>query len=128
MKRKPPVETSRNCPDFYFNAFRRRHKQDNARLAYKTTPDHIVEFFVGETLSMERVGQILIEDVTPNWDFLVILYRPLDKGKSKEIWHIVAIRDRDGFSSDRWHAADGWWYSPYMKPRNKRDRRQLLLF
>lgn len=85
------------------------------------------EFFIEESQKMERVGQIF-EDYSLFSDYLVICYRPFEKGKSKEIWHIVAIRHKHQSHNDRWHAADGWMYSPYEKLRNRYDRRQLMLF
>lgn len=92
--------------------------------------DHVAEMFAEESLRMERVGQVVISEKYGNQHitkYLIILYRPLDKGKSKEVWHVVG-RQHLGNGDDRWHAAEGWCYGWYERPRNKTDRRQLLLF
>ena len=92
--------------------------------------DWVAEMFAEESLCMERVGQVVISEEYGNQHhtkYLIILYRPLDKGKSKEVWHVVAIQ-HPNHRNDRWYAAEGWCYGWYERPRNKTDRRQLLLF
>lgn len=119
---------SKNCPGTWRSIFRFHQKRETATFSpIAAHNDWVHEFFVKESLPMERIGQIF-EDYSIFFDYLVILYRPLDRGKSKEIWHIVAIRHKHQSHNDRWHAAGGWMYSPYERPRNRYDRRQLTLF
>ena len=89
--------------------------------------DCVADMLARETLDMERVGQVVARIEETGTKYLIILYRPLDKGKSREIWHLVGIQHLK-HQNDRWYAAEGWCYGWYERERNKTDRRQLLLF
>ena len=89
----------------------------------------VAEMFAEESANMERVRQVVISEAygKHHTKYLVVVYHPYEKGKSREIWHVVAIL-HPNHHNDRWYAVEGWLYGWYIRERNKTDRRQLTLF
>ena len=129
MKKPESLLQATPKESFQYNAKLHNYWENQYCYRWTRCGDWVHEMLAKETLNMERLGQVVIrkENFFAITNYLIILYRPLDKGKSREIWHIVGIQHLD-HRNDRWYAAEHWIYGWYERPRNKTDRRQLLLF